>query len=173
MTKVKVKKGFKAFLSKFPKGKLPTTLNEKTLRHFSKENKPISNEAIVEFTFNNKEQIPDEFTEFIACCRIPNLKDNYALVYWEGKLLENYFYLAIFDKSGNLLRKSRIGGTKSNGSMFDVVIPIVKNESEIEIRSAISNNDPYQLPPQGFSTHQIHFNHTGEIKLPDNFLLVD
>lgn len=173
MTKEKAKKGFKAFLSKFPKGELPITLNEETLRQFSKQNKPVSNEAMIEFTFNSEDELPDEFTEFIACIRIPDQKDVYTIVYWEGKLLENYYYLTIFDKKGNLLKKSRIGGTKSIGSLFDVVIPIVKSESEIEIKSAKSNNNPFQLPSNGFSTDQIHFNHSGEIKIPNNFLLMD
>lgn len=171
MTKVKVKKGFKAFLLKFPKGKLPIALNEETLRQFSKQNKPVSNETMVEFVLDKRDTPPDEYTEYIACIRIADVKDNYALIYWEGKLLENYYYLAFFNKNGDLLKKSRIGGTKSNGSLFDVVIPIVKNEREIEIRSAKSDN-PFLLPSKGFSTDQIHFNHSGDIKIPNSFLLM-
>ena len=172
MTKVKARKGFKAFLSKFPKGTLPIALNDVTLRQFSKENKPVSNETMMEFALNEQDAPPDEFTEFIACIRIPDLKDNYAVIFWEGKLLESYYYLAVFSKTGELLKKSRIGGTKSNGSLFDVVIPIVKNEREIEIRSAKSDN-PFLLPSKGFSTDHIHFNHSGEIKIPNSFLLMD
>lgn len=102
---------FTDFIESFPEVKLPIILTEDAQAVFSKENTPLSTSMIEQFIIPIDEGI-DEYTEYIACFRIPKTYDFHAIVFWKGGLMNYQFFLATFDKKGNLIQKEPIAGTQ-------------------------------------------------------------
>ena len=104
---------FKHFLEKFPKINLPVTLTDDSSFSFSKANAPIPH-LMVEQILNPIEEEIDDYTEYIACFRVPKTLDFHAIVYWKAGLLNYEYVLATFTKKGELIDKKVIAGTKAN-----------------------------------------------------------
>ena len=167
----KTKKGFKAFYSKFPITKnLPLVLSEEKLRFFSKKNKPISNETVEQFCLDDGETYADEYTEYIACTRLPETGDIYSFILWRGGLLEYAYLLVTFDKKGNLIEKNIIGGTKVEKSSFKTVIATIKNSWNIEVKETMykdSNPAPTQIGQSAIL--QLTISPEGKMDIPKEF----
>lgn len=168
----KLKPGFKSFLTKFPKATLPLELNEETLRNFTLKNKPLSNQMVTDFCMLENEPEPDDFTEFVACCRIPDFESLYPLIYWQGGLLEYYYHLAIFDKKGELVTKKIVGGTKVTNEMLEVVVATVKSNKRIEVRETKTDVAPTAPSEDIFlAPKNIEITETGQVVIPTSFLV--
>ncbi|HMQ47761.1 MAG TPA: hypothetical protein PKA00_10040 [Saprospiraceae bacterium] len=102
---------FQHFLHLFPEVELPFTLGEHDHHTFSMQNTPISGSIIQEYVLPIEEEDPDEFTEFVACLKIPATKDFHAIVYWKAALMDYRYVLATFNKKGVLIDKLVIAGT--------------------------------------------------------------
>ncbi len=109
---------FDTFIEKFPEVKLPVSVSEENVSEFSLENDPLSEKLIVEHILPYEEGELDDMTEYIACFRIPNLKNIHAIVYWKASLLNYEYVLATFEKGGKLIAKQTIAGTVSDGHII-------------------------------------------------------
>lgn len=100
---------FHEFLELFPVIELPITLSTDAQRQISEVQEPLNAAWMGRFVLE-ADQI-DEYTEFMACFRIPDTKDFSAVVYWQASLEGNAFFLATFSKAGNLIDHRLIAGT--------------------------------------------------------------
>ncbi len=105
-------KDFNAFRTYFPEIELPITITEDSTIEFSKFNKPIAQYLIESIIIPIEGADIDEYTEFTPCFQLPSTDDYYALVYWKGGLLLYEYILVTFDKSGNLISRKVISGTR-------------------------------------------------------------
>lgn len=154
MKKVK-KLSFDGFLKKFPEVAPPLTLGEKTHMEFSKHNPPLSDIEINEYIRSYETEEPDEFTEYVACFRIPDLKNFQALVYWRAGLMDYRYLLATYNKKGELISRRVIAGLYSDGASLtqsvatidsDWVIAIGTGQSDaVTGRFEIDNSTIYEL----------------------------
>lgn len=123
-------KDFNAFKKFFPEIEMPITLTDESILQFNKHNKPLAQilieKVIVPIEGNNI----DEYTEFVPCLQLPPTDDYYAFVYWKGKLLSYEYVLVTFDKSGRLISRKVIAGTRVED---DKVIQSVCNIDEDQI----------------------------------------
>jgi hypothetical protein len=100
---------FSDFLMLFPEIELPITLSTDAQREIELVNEPLNAAWIARFVLDEA-QI-DEFTEFMACFKIPDTKDFVAVVYWQASLEGNAFFLATFSKDSSLIDHRLIAGT--------------------------------------------------------------
>jgi len=105
-------KDFKAFGTFFPEIELPVTISEDSAIEFSKYNKPLAQVLIERIIIPIEGGEIDEYTEFTPCFQLPTDDDYTAYVYWKGRLLLYEYILVTFDKSGNLISRKVICGTR-------------------------------------------------------------
>ncbi|MCB0653778.1 MAG: hypothetical protein KDC85_21050 [Saprospiraceae bacterium] len=132
------KKGFTEFIGIFPEIELPVSLTEEARHLFSLKNKPIPDELIDSFILPHDDEPVDEFTEFMACFRIPGTGAFHALVYWRAGLLNYQFHLITFDKKGEFIDKRVIAGTYSDGETVTQSIATIGDNLKIIIASGQS-----------------------------------
>ena len=108
-------KEFKAFASYFPEIELPVTISEDSALDFSKYNKPLAQTLIERIIIPIENGDLDEYTEFTPCFQLATDDDYFAFVYWKGRLLVYEYVLVTFDKSGNLISRKVICGTRVEG----------------------------------------------------------
>lgn len=106
---------FQHFLSRFPETELPVTLSEDTLSDFNLYNEPITEALSRQFIERFEEVLPDEFTEYVPCIKVPGTKGYHALVYWKAGLMTYEYILATYTKAGLLIDKKTIAGTIFDG----------------------------------------------------------
>ncbi|MEO1435338.1 MAG: hypothetical protein AAFV80_07355 [Bacteroidota bacterium] len=147
MSKQKIAAGFKSFLTKFPKAKLPCTVDEKTSLLASKTNKPLSEDHIRRFLAEAEEEF-DEFTEFVACFRLPETKNFHAIVVWKGGLLSYEYQLFIYDMKGAFQSKTRIAGTNVTDDRLHIQIAEIRSSLELALFSGTFSADTTSPPLQ-------------------------
>lgn len=103
---------FDFFVDFFPPIELPITLTDDTIHDFSSENKALPPQAIGEYISRYEAKEADDFTEYIACFRLPDSAHYQGLVYWKAGLLNYDFVLVTYSKLGNMIDKRAIAGTK-------------------------------------------------------------
>lgn len=145
-----LKVSFKHFLEKFPAVELPITLGEDTHHTFSRKNDPIPSLMIEQFILPLEEEEADEFTEFIACFRMPAQKEYSAIVYWKAGLLNYQYILATFGKDEALIDKRVIGGTYYDGAQLTQSVVTIKEDGQVIIASG--QGDPHQENFEAAST---------------------
>ncbi len=106
---------FSAFLEYFSEEKLPITLTEENVTYFSNRNPPIPQELIRRFIAQNTTE-DDEYTEYIACCKIPKTDKIHALIYWKVGLLSYEYVLVTYNKNGVIIDRKVVAGTKLDGN---------------------------------------------------------
>ena len=118
---------FNNFINFFPPVELPYTITSDTQRLLSLNNDPLSAEWMFNFVLG-KDDVIDEYTEFMPCFAIPDTKDFFALVYWEAGIEGTAFYLATFSKTGIIIEKSKIAGTNyKDDGLYQMVCTISPN----------------------------------------------
>lgn len=121
------------FLSYFPEISLPVSLTEESAVSFSKLNKALPLSLIEEF-IDTVETDYDEFTEFIPCLQFPVSNYIVAFVYWKATLLSYDYILMVIDaKSGGVIAKKVIGGTKVVENRIFRSASMISEELEIEV----------------------------------------
>ena len=110
-------KKFDIFVQKFPEIELPITLRDDS-HHDFEQNPPLSDVMIADFISRYEATVVDEFTEYLACFRLPKEpKQEYqALIYWKAGLLQYDYVIATYSKDGNMIDKKAIAGTKAIGA---------------------------------------------------------
>jgi hypothetical protein len=122
-----------SFLSYFPEISLPVSLTEESAVSFSKLNKALPSSHIEEF-IDTVETDYDEFTEFIPCLQFPVAEHIVAFVYWKAALLSyDYIMMVIDAKSGGVITKKVIGGTKVIENRIFRSASVISEDLEIEI----------------------------------------
>jgi hypothetical protein len=109
---------FDHFLERFPEVKLPLTLGEDSHHDFSRSNEPLNKLMIQQYILPLDDGPVDEYTEFIACVRIPETYEFHAIIYWKAGLMTYQYSLVTFTKKGLLIDKRVIAGTFSDGKML-------------------------------------------------------
>lgn len=138
---------FTDFLNSFPEVELPVVLTEDAQAVFSKENNPLSNRVIEEFIIPIDDEI-DEFTEYVPCFRIAKTHNFHAIVFWKGGLMNYQYFLATFDKKGNLIEKQMIAGTQVKGdSLLRTVATIEEDWTIASVVGVASAKDALSYDP--------------------------
>ncbi|MCP9234449.1 hypothetical protein [Lewinella sp. JB7] len=109
---------FSHFVDQFPPLKLPITFGEETVRKISKETPPLPPRMIDQFLVPMEPtQINEEFTEFIACMRLPDADEYVGLVYWRADLAQyHYTLVTINPKTEEVIDRLILAGTSYDGS---------------------------------------------------------
>ena len=154
---------FSAFLKYFPKEKLPITLSEENIGYFSSNNPPLPQELIRRFLLQNMEIEDDEYTEYVACCKIPKTEKIHAIVYWKGGLLSYEYTLVTFNKNGVLIDRKVIAGTKSNGSSIVRSIATIDENWIINVVIGQQENADDLYDPSGSKNMSLELKANGEI----------
>ncbi len=129
------KKGFLDFVSKFPEIELPISLTEDTRHLFSMKNLPVPDLLLESFILPHEEEELDEFSEFMACFKIPGTGAFEALVFWRAGLLNYQYHLITFDKKGEFIDKRVIAGTYSDGETVTQSIATIQANMQIIVAS--------------------------------------
>ncbi len=141
MKKMKQKIDFDHFVEKFPVIELPLVLTEEAQHIFSKTNDPLPPLMIEQFILPLEAKESDEYTEFVACFRLPGTPHFHALVYWRAGLLEYYYTLATFTKKGVLIDKKMIAGTKVDGKLLVKSVATFDEDWVIYVVGGVANAD--------------------------------
>ena len=140
------KVSFAHFLEKFPELPLPITLNNEAHHAFSRENDPLSPLMIEQYILPLEDLVVDEFTEFVACFRIPETHGFHAVVYWRASLLDYQYKLATFTRKGELIDIRIIAGTFSDGETLIQSFATIEEDWEILVVSGqvkTGQKEPY------------------------------
>ena len=153
---------FAVLLERFPEVELPITLTTDTHHLFSTQNKPLT-EAMVERFLRAPDDDVDEFTEFIACFRLPVAEHYQALVYWKASLMQYEYILTTFDLKGRFITRHTIAGMKSNGESILKRIATIDDEGVILVAEGVApiNDDQYEASKS--HTFQLEISPTGDI----------
>jgi hypothetical protein len=154
-----LKISFDHFLEIFPEIDLPITLSDDSAIEFSKKNDPIP--ALMIGQFIDAEQ--DDFTEYIACLRISKTDDFHAIIYWKAALLSYQYVLATYTKNGQLIDKSVIAGTYSDGKSLTKSVATIDEDWIIYIVSGQTAADAPTYDPSTSNAFNLELLATGEI----------
>ena len=154
-----LKISFEHFIEKFPEIELPITLSDDSAIEFSKKNDPLPAQMIQEFI----DLDDDEFTEYIACLRIPNTYDIHAIIYWKATLLNYQYILATYEKNGKLIDKSVIAGTYSDGKSLTKSVATIDEDWIIYIVSGQTAAAAPTYDPSTSNAFNLELLATGEI----------
>lgn len=153
---------FEQFLEKFPELDLPIVLGEDTHHQFSKHNDPLSPPLIERYIQPFEQEQGDEFTEFIACFRVPKTYAFHAVVYWRAGLMNYTYTLITYTNRGELIDKKVIAGTFTDGEQLTHSIAEFDDDWTIKIVSgqALANDNQFdptssrviklELLPEGY-----------------------
>jgi len=158
---------FSSFLKKFPPIDLPITLTDDMHHTFSKKNDPLSVAMIQAYILAEETEQPDEFTEFIACFKIPKTEKFHAIVYWKAELLTYEYILATYDKKGRLINKRVIAGTKANGEMLERSVATIEEDWIIYCVRGVAPADETNISPSSSQSLHLELLASGEIIVSD------
>lgn len=145
-----LKISFQHFLEKFPEVEFPITLGEDTHHFFSSKNDPLPGLMIEQFILPVEEEEVDEFTEFVACFRLPAQKEYQAIVYWRAGLLNYQYQLVTFGKDEKMIDKRVIGGSFYDGDQLTQSVATLEEDGQIIVASG--QNDPHEENPDASKT---------------------
>ena len=108
---------FSHFVEHFPEIDLPVTLGEDTVRRISKNTPPLPGRVIDQFLIPiEPTQVNEEFTEFIACLRLPEADNYVGLVYWRADLAQYHYTLVTLNpKTEEVIDRMILAGTSYDG----------------------------------------------------------
>jgi hypothetical protein len=125
---------FGEFLNRFEEVELPISIGTETHMDFSATINPMPVPMIDTF-FVETGVINelDEFTEIVPVMKIPATNDFHAVISWKAGLLDYEYWLMTFDKSGTLVDKLRIAGTKVMDNLLLHAVVTINEEWEIHV----------------------------------------
>ena len=109
---------FSHFIEQFPELPLPITLGEDTVRRISRETPPLPSRMVDQFLIPlEPTQVNDEFTEFIACLRLPEADKYVGIVYWRADLAQYHYTLVTLNpKTEEVIDRLILAGTSYDGA---------------------------------------------------------
>ena len=129
---IKMKVTFANYLSRFPEVVPPVTLRDDS-NHDFEANDPLQAEMIEQYITRYEAVEMDEFTEYLACFRLPKTADYQTVVYWKAGLLNYDFVIATYKKDGNMIDKKAIAGIKVVGQNITRSIATINEDLAINI----------------------------------------
>jgi hypothetical protein len=128
---------FQTFVSFFPPVSLPVTLSDDTHHTFDTENNVLPPSAIAQFILpaEGEESKPGSFAEYIPCFSLEDTGAFTALVWWRADLLDYTYYLATFDKEGQLVHCRPIAFTRVSEDRIHRAVATIDEEWVIYIAS--------------------------------------
>ena len=123
---------FANYLSRFPEVAPPVTLRDDS-NHDFEANDPLQAEMIEQYITRYEVVEMDEFTEYLACFRLPKSGGYQTLVYWKAGLLNYDFVIATYKKDGNMIDKKAIAGIKVVGQNISRSIATINEDLAINI----------------------------------------
>ena len=154
---------FGHFLEKFPEIPLPVTLSDDSITEFSSRNDPLPAAMIDQFIMLAEKTVPDEFTEYIACLRLPATHDFHAIIYWKGALLSYQYILATFNKNAELIDRAVIAGTYSDGKLLTRSVATIEEDWIIYVVSGQTATDAKTYDASSSNAFNLELLATGEI----------
>ena len=106
---------FAHFLEKFPVIELPVTITEDTHLEIGEANEPLHSLMIEQYLASDGD---DEYTEYVACFKLPKQKEFEAIVFWKAGLLVYEYILATYSRNGDPLAAEVIAGTTVKGELL-------------------------------------------------------
>jgi hypothetical protein len=151
------------FLEFFPVAELPMTIGEETVRAISQSTEPLPGALIETFIHPLEEaMVNDDFTEFVACLKLPPQEKYTGIVYWRADLLQYHYVLVTLDnKTGEMIARQVIAGTSFDGEELlqsssaiteDLTIYIVSGQGQAmdyDYSASGSTAQRYQVTAQG------------------------
>ncbi|MDH3652007.1 MAG: hypothetical protein OEQ53_20135 [Saprospiraceae bacterium] len=161
------KLSFLDFLNFFPKIELPMTLGSDTHHVFDQENKPLPEVAIEKYL---TPIVPrkDEFTEYIACFRLPSTDQYHAIVFWQAALMEYKYVLVTYDLKGTFIDKRIIAGTTSNGKTLLKRVATIDEDGIVFVAEGEGDLGQHQYSAEDGRTFHFEILQTGDILLMIN-----
>ncbi|MEM9919585.1 MAG: hypothetical protein AAF990_15915 [Bacteroidota bacterium] len=153
---------FSHFLQTFPKVDLPVTLTTDLHHTFSQENKPFPQRMVQQF-IDPVEGAADEFTEYIPCFRLPMAKNIHALVYWKAGLMLYEYILITYDKSGQMVDRKVIAGTKAEDQALVRSVATFKEDGTIYIVGGITESEDDNYDASSSQSIRMELLETGRI----------
>lgn len=155
---------FETFLERFPEVELPVVLRSELDVTFSQQNDPLPGAATDRFIVGTGggPSADDEYTEYVACFRVPETYEFHALVYWRGGLLDYQYILATYDKNGTLLDRATLAGTTSDGQTVIQSVADFDDDWTIKIITGASQDDAFV--PANSSVRRMELLPDGNIK---------
>lgn len=127
-----MKVNFANYLGRFPEVELPVTLRDDS-NHDFEGNDPLQAEMIEQYITRYEATEMDEFTEYIACFRLPKNNDFQTVIYWKATLLNYDFVVATYGKEGNMIDKKAIAGLKVVGQDITRIIATIAEDLAINV----------------------------------------
>ena len=124
---------FPDFLERFPVVALPIILGDETHHTFSQQNQPLPAAMVEKFIIPQEKVQVDEFTEYIACFRIPETHDIYAIVWWRAGLMDYQYILTTYSKKGEQIDQRVIAGTFSDGKTITRSVATIDHDWIIHV----------------------------------------
>ena len=166
------KNTFKKFLDIFPDIELPITLDSEIHHTFSSQNKTIPEDVIQRLIMSLGDDNIDEYTEFIACFKLPQTHDINAVVFWKAGLMNYTYYLTTYSKKGVVIDCKPIAGLEvlESGLILQRVATI-EDDWTIQIVEGIAKPDSINYDPTSSTIIDMELLSEGEIifSLNDDF----
>jgi len=162
------KVSFSSFIKMFPEVELPITLTDDLHHVFSKNNDPIPVPMIQAFLLDEEEEQPDEFTEYIACFRLPKTEKFNAVLYWKAELLTYEYILVTYDKKGSQISKRVVAGTKAIDDTLERTVATIDEDWIIYcVRGVAPADENKTFDPSSSQSLSLEILATGEIILSE------
>lgn len=161
-----VRKGnyFKQFIALFPELELPVTLNNEIHHTFSKQNKTIPQDIVNRMIVSLGDHDVDEYTEYIACFKIPEIHEFEAVVFWRASLLSYTYYLTTYSKKGELIDCKPIAGLEVvEGKQVLQRVATIEDDWTIQIVEGIAQVDSANYDPKSTQVIDMELLSEGEI----------
>lgn len=154
---------FLFFLDKFPEVDLPISLGEEEHHIFSRQNEPLNPVMIGQYILPLEDEEVDDLTEFVACFRLPGLKDFHAIVYWKASLLSYQYTLVTLNKNGELIDKRVIAGTYYDGQQLTQSAATITQDLKIYVVSGQGDPSRQDYEASSSSAYRLQIGTSGKI----------
>ncbi len=134
-----LKVSFEFFLEKFPEIALPVTITDESHHDFGKYNDPLPALLIEQYIVPYEEDDPDDMTEYMACFRLSDTGDFFAVVYWRAALMNYQYVLATYSRNGTLIDSRVIAGAFSDGDKLTQSVATINDDLIIYVVSGQGN----------------------------------
>jgi hypothetical protein len=127
---------FNHFLEKFPVIEFPITISEDTYIEIGEGNEPLPGLMIEQYLAADGD---DEFTEYIACFRLPKQAEFEAVVFWKAGLMVYEYILATYSRNGDPLAAEVIAGTVVKDELMIQTVATIDKELTIFMATGASS----------------------------------
>ncbi len=128
-----------SFLSFFPEVELPITLTDESIDHISAANDALP-QGLIDMFIEKWEIIEsDEFTEYVACFKLPKIDKINCVIYWKASLMRYEYVIVTFDEKGTLIARKPLCGTIVEDDIIKKSVASIDEEYIINIVAGVHN----------------------------------